>query len=435
MAQALKLAGECACDRRSRESTVKVVVLCERKVAAAAVDAACGVGGEHIGAGVVDDGVTQDRACAQLRGEQPSTCACKVDRSCELGVVGTEAAKVVVARGCACAVHQADRAASWHIDRVVDVDVVVGGEREFFVARPRHRIVDVDVATGARGARAAQNGDVVAGEVGTQSGARDIAASAHGEVCGINGPAATRAFGRFGRNSGAIGNTHMGTGGFNLSTIAPKFCALCTQGAVDVNGAAGVGQVCNEGDLPAAASTTGHGIGGDGAGVADAVAGHQANHTPVIDQTIGLDGARVFDHTALYGVGRLGRQNHQSARCHHGVAVLNVGSHGGWRHQDIGQCLVGFKLQLEGFASCQNNGAALGNHNPLVLNFRRQQGDVATQLGGEGALVENFSCGSCATEAVVARHEVGVADAVGGGHQAAHIHAGARREIHPIGVL
>ena len=92
-------------------------------------------------------------------------------------------------------------------------------------------------------------------------------------------------------------------------------------------------------------------------------------------------------------------------------------------------------MKAVGFSSCQHDAATLGHHHTEVAHFRGQQSDVAAQLGIQLAVVDDVSSGTAAVEVVVAVQEIGIADAVCGGQQTAHIHTGARREIHTIGVL
>ena len=130
--------------------------------------------------------------------------------------------------------------------------------------------------------------------------------------------------------------------------------------------------------------------------------GNEFDHPPVVDQAIGLDGAGVFNHPALNGVCRLRRQDDQSPRRHHGIAIFYISGNRRWRNQHIGQGMVGLKLQLEGLTGCQHNGAPSRHHHPFVSHLWCQKRNIAPKLGGDAALVENLASGSCATKGVVA---------------------------------
>ena len=164
------------------------------------------------------------------------------------------------------------------------------------------------------------------------------------------------------------------------------------------------------------------------------MAGAQADHTAFVFQATGLQSTAVFNHAAEQLVGRLRRQNDQSARRLHSVAVFNEGSHGGGGDHDVGQAVLLVKLQLEAFASGQGHGAHLGNHDAVVAHLWRQQGNVAAQAGRQGAIVDDLTRGAVAVELHGPGHEVRVADAVRGGRKAPHIHAGAWRKVDAAGV-
>ncbi len=101
---------------------------------------------------------------------------------------------------------------------------------------------------------------------------------------------------------------------------------------------------------------------------------------------------------------------------------------------DTGQAVVAVKFQVDGFTSSQCCGAHLGNDGALVAHFGGQQGNVATQSGFELAFIDDAAGAAVAFVAVFASHEVSIADAMGGGHQAAHIHTRVLTEIHTRGI-
>ena len=167
----------------------------------------------------------------------------------------------------------------------------------------------------------------------------------------------------------------------------------------------------------------------------DAVTGHQANGAAVVHQARGLQTAGVVDHAALQSVQRLGRQNDQPARCLHRLFVLHQHRNVGGRDADVGQRVVTVKLQLKRFACCQRHRAQLRHDDAVVAHLRCQQGDIAAQVvGGELALIDDAAGSAIAGKGVATGHEVGIADAVRGSHQPAHINTGTWREVDAAGV-
>ena len=153
-----------------------------------------------------------------------------------------------------------------------------------------------------------------------------------------------------------------------------------------------------------------------------------------LGHALGADGAAVPYHTALQLVHGLGRQNHQAAFGLDHVAVLHQGFPIAGLHADVGQAVAGVELQFDLFAGGQGNGAFVRDDQALVANLGRDECDVAFELGAQFAFVDHAAGGAVAVEAQLARHEVLVADAVGGGNQAADIdHAAAAKE-HAVAV-
>ena len=99
--------------------------------------------------------------------------------------------------------------------------------------------------------------------------------------------------------------------------------------AIHVQHAVEVVQAGDDVDAATLACAVRRGIGRDATGVLNAVAGYQAHHTTIVHQAIGLDAAAVVDHATLNRIGRLRRQNHQTAGGHHRLAILHISRHGG----------------------------------------------------------------------------------------------------------
>ena len=153
-----------------------------------------------------------------------------------------------------------------------------------------------------------------------------------------------------------------------------------------------------------------------------------------LDEAAGFDAARVPDHAALQLVCCACGKNHQAAGGLHRVAVFHQRGHRRRGDAQVGEGVVGVELQLEDFARGQGHGAHLRDDDALVAHFGREQRDVAAQGCFQFAFVDDAASRAVAREAVATGHEVGIADAVGGGHQAAHIDTGTGRKVHAAGV-
>ena len=225
----------------------------------------------------------------------------------------------------------------------------------------------------------------------------------------------------------------MGATGFYLSAVAAQAAALGCDVAADTGHAVGVAEVGNQADVAAVADTAWCCIGMDAAALVDLVTCLQADGAAVVHQAVGFQAAAVVDDAALQAVGGLCREDDEAAGCQHGLAVVHQGRHGGGGYQNMGQA-VSHKLQIVGLARSHCHRAHLCQHHAAVAHLGCQQGDVAVQTGSERAFVDHAPCCAIAAEAVAAGHEVGIADAVRGGHQAAHVHAGAGGKGHAAGV-
>ena len=166
-------------------------------------------------------------------------------------------------------------------------------------------------------------------------------------------------------------------------------------------------------------------------GVVDFFAGGQNDPAALLLQTTGFDGAAVFDHAANQAVHGLRAQNDQAARGLHGPLVVDQGLDLAGLHTDAGQAVVAVKVQVNRFACGQGHRAHLGNDGALVAHFGREQGDVAPQGGFDFAFVDDTAFAAVAFIPVFTGHEVGVADAVRGGHDTAHIDPGIFAKVNP----
>ena len=136
----------------------------------------------------------------------------------------------------------------------------------------------------------------------------------------------------------------------------------------------------------------------------------------------------------MQAAGGLGRQDDEAAGRLHRVAVFHQRSNGRRGHQYIGQVAVAANLQLVALARRQGHRAHLGDHQALVAHLRCQQGNVAAVLGAQSAFVDHAAGGAVALKLQLARHKVSVSNAVGGGTQGAHVHAGAGGKVDAAGV-
>jgi hypothetical protein len=74
------------------------------------------------------------------------------------------------------------------------------------------------------------------------------------------------------------------------------------------------------------------------------------------------------------------------------------------------------------------------DHHAAIAHIRRQQSDVAADSGMQIPIVDDAARRTVARQSDFAGHEVGIADAVGGRRQAAHVHRSAFAEVHAVGI-
>ena len=95
-------------------------------------------------------------------------------------------------------------------------------------------------------------------------------------------------------------------------------------------------------------------------------------------------------------------------------------------------------VQRDAFARGQSNGSQLRDDDTLVAHLGCHQGNVAAQPGfkrrPELPFIHHRTGAAKACKGIFTRHEVGVADAVRGGHQCTHVDRRAPSKIHTAGV-
>ena len=169
-----------------------------------------------------------------------------------------------------------------------------------------------------------------------------------------------------------------------------------------------------------------------GGGQGDVV-GLQVNLAAFGHQAVGLQAAAVFDDPGLQFVECHRRQDDLPIGRLHRQLVLNQRGNGVGRGGDARQATA-LHLQADDLARGQGHRARAGQHHTGVLHLRGEQGHIAAQPRADAPLVDHFACRTVALKLVIARHEIGVADAVAGGHQCTHVHRRCGREVHAAGV-
>ena len=226
----------------------------------------------------------------------------------------------------------------------------------------------------------------------------------------------------------------MGCRSLNKPPIPPQHPPLRTDAAAHPRHALRVVQIRNQCDVAALPRAARRGIGLHAATVADLVGCAQQDAPALFHQATGLQAACVVHNAALQTAGRLGRQNDQPARRLDRVAVFHQGLHGGRRHHHIGQQPLAIELQGVRFAGSQCHCAHLRHHHAVVAHLGGQQRNVAAKTGLELPFVHNAAGGAVTHQGVAPGHEVFIAQAVGGGHEAAHFHAGTGGKVSPCRV-
>ena len=327
----------------------------------------------------------------------------------------------------------------------IDLDVL-GRRHGECVGAPGHRVVDIDIArTGARRARTGEDAHIAARQGCRERGAGNVAAGrttadgtaidrADDEITRVDQPTARLATRCAGIDTCAIRDTDVRARRINKAAITAKAASAGADAAGYVGLAVGVGKIGYHRDGAAPACAVAGGVGDDAAALHNAVRSHQADPAAVLNQAGSVQLTAIAHHTAVQAVGGLGGKNDQPAGCLHRLAVLDQRGDGGGLDQDIGQTAAATELQFIRFPGRQCHRPLPRNDYALVAHGRCQQGDIACQSGLELALVEDAAAGAVARKNVAPDHEIAVADAVRGSHQAPHIHTGSRGEIDPVGV-
>ena len=206
--------------------------------------------------------------------------------------------------------------------------------------------------------------------------------------------------------------------------VAPHQHRAATRGAGGADAAAAlqVNAVALQADVAAFA----RGLGAAGiqsARILHTRAARQHNASALLLKTRGFDRATVFHHAADQAVHRLRADDDQAARGLYGQAVVHQGLNLAGRDAQAGQAVVAVELQVKGFASGHGHGAHVRDDGTLVAHLRCEQGNVAAQCGLELAFVDHAGGAVVALKPVFARHEVGIANAMCGRDQTAHIDA------------
>ena len=156
-----------------------------------------------------------------------------------------------------------------------------------------------------------------------------------------------------------------------------------------------------------------------GGGQGDVV-GLEVNLAAFGHQAVGLQAAAVFDDTSLQLVERHCRQNDLTIGRLHRQFVLDQRGNGAGRGGDAGQTTA-LHLQADDLARGQGHSARAGQHHTSVLHLGGEQGHIATQARADAPLVDHFALSTVALKLVVARHEIGVADAMASCHQCTYV--------------
>ena len=157
-----------------------------------------------------------------------------------------------------------------------------------------------------------------------------------------------------------------------------------------------------------------------GGGQGDVV-GLQVNLAAFGHQAVGLQAAAVFDNTGLQLVERHRRQNDLPIGRLHCELVVDQGFDGAGGGGDTRQSTT-LHLQADDLARGQGHRTRAGQHHTGVLHLGGEQSHITPQGHVDAPLVDHPARGTVALKLVGTRHEVFVADAVGGGHQRTHVH-------------
>ncbi len=175
--------------------------------------------------------------------------------------------------------------------------------------------------------------------------------------------------------------------------------------------------------------------GGDGGAVFEGdVVASEYDAPALAGQAAGIDAAAVVDHAALQLACGHGAHDHQATFGFNRLLVVQQGLPLARAHADVGELVLRIEHKFDLFTRAQGHGALGSDDQALIAHFWSQQGHIAFEPGAQFAFVDHAAGGAVALKRQVTGHEAFVADAVGGGNEAAHIdHAAAAKE-HAIAV-
>ena len=144
----------------------------------------------------------------------------------------------------------------------------------------------------------------------------------------------------------------------------------------------------------------------------------QFHFAVLLSHGVGFDVAAVADKGFFHRIGAERGEDDMAAFAEDGAAVIDQALQGA-AVEGVGEAVAG-QGDAEGFGGGEQDFALRRVDFAAVFNDGGDKGDHATGRNGDAAEVFDAAAGG-AVEAVVARHEVFVADARGGGNQAADV--------------
>ncbi len=299
-------------------------------------------------------------------------------------------------------------------DVLVDDDAAGGVERQHGVGAPADGRVHGDVAGLAAadagghrhpgaGQGVAEGGDIEHAVVGVavETAHAGACAVGNGHVVRVDQPLAGLAVGRQGGDPDVVVDLHVGAAGLDEAAIT----------AVRGTGIEGAGDVHH----------------------AAVEVAHQQDPAVLLAQGAGFDHPGIVDHGLEQGIAGVGGEQHLAAIGLDQLVVLHQGIDHGLIDPQVEQAVAG-EVQGHGIAGGQRHAALVGDDHAVVADLATEQGNGAACAGVERAVVDHRRIAAVALEAVVAGGEVGVADAQGGGDQAADVHLGAGAEQYAVGI-
>ncbi|CUI80798.1 Uncharacterised protein [Achromobacter xylosoxidans] len=150
-------------------------------------------------------------------------------------------------------------------------------------------------------------------------------------------------------------------------------------------------------------------------------------------QSCRLDGAAIVHHRVQQHIPTTRRQVDLTVGCRDQTGIFHQGVHDATADRHRHQPGV---VQLQGdLVRCRQHGLARWRgDSAAVLHLSAGQHDVAARRCHQAALVDDLGVSATAAKVVAARHEIGVAQALGGGQQARHVHLCILAEHNPVRV-